>query len=468
MPKNIKFGTDGWRAVIGEDFTPENVSKVIQAFADVYPTLPKAGKPVVVGYDRRAKSKESAQLAAEILTGNGIKTILSDQFCPTPCVSWYLVHKGAAAGVMITASHNPANWNGIKFKESYGGAASPEYTAPIEKRIAENDAAGRVAKKSSLPNELFETFSPKKEYLNTLKHFVNLDAIKECKFKILVDPLYGAGSDFFPEMLGTDIVQIHTAADTTFGGLHPEPIPPHVNEAMEKTKSGNFDICIINDGDADRIGAVDEKGNFVNPHQIFSLILKHLVEDKRWSGRVIKSLTTTRMVNRLCKKYGLELTTTPVGFKYISPMLNEPGVLMGGEESGGIGIPRHVCERDGLLCGLLLLEIMAKTGRTLFELVSDLQNEAGPCFYRRIDMKLDDATVARAKKRLDALEPKELGGKKVTAVSHMDGYHFLREDESWLLIRTSGTEPLLRTYAEAKSPEDVETLLALAKEFIGI
>lgn len=464
----ITFGTDGWRAVIGTDFTPENIEKVIQAFADIYPGLPEAGKPVVVGYDRRNKSKETANFVAEILTGNNIKTILSEQFCPTPCVSWTVVHNNAAAGVMITASHNPAEWNGIKFKESYGGASSPDYTAPIEAKIKENDENGRKATTKSLPNELLSTFNPNKEYLDALKNFVNLEAIKESKFKILADPLYGAGSDFFPELIGPEVSQIHTEADTSFGGLHPEPIPPHVNEAIEKTKGEGFDIALLTDGDADRIGAVDEKGNFVNPHQIFSLILKHLYEDRKWSGKVIKSLTTTMMLNRLCKKYGLELITTPVGFKYICPKLKEPGVLMGGEESGGIGIPKHVCERDGLLCGLLLLEIMAKRGKTLSELIEELQNEAGPFFYRRVDMRLDAETVANAKEKLKHLEPKELAGRKVVKISTMDGHQYIRDDDSWLLIRASGTEPLLRTYAEATTHEDVEKLLNIAKEFIGI
>lgn len=465
---NIKFGTDGWRAVIGEDFIPENVCKVIQAFADIYPNLPQAGKPIFIGYDRRARSQESANLAAEVLTSNNIKTYVAKQFCPTPCVSWNVVHNNGAAGVMITASHNPAKWNGIKFKESYGGAASPEYTAPIEAKILLNDETNRTAKPRRIPNELSGTYDPKKEYVDSIRNFVNIDLIKESKFKVLADPMYGSGSDFFPEFLGSDISQIHTAADTSFGGTQPEPIPPHINEAMAITKADGYDICLVTDGDADRIGAVAENGTFVNPHQIFALILKHLVEVRKWKGKVIKSLTTTRMLNKLCTKYGLELVTTPVGFKYISPLLKEPNVLMGGEESGGIGIPRHVCERDGILNGLLLLEIMAHNGIKMSELVSNLQEEYGPFFYRREDLHLDDATVAHAKTRLNALTLSELAGRKVVASSRMDGYHFLRDDDSWLLIRTSGTEPLLRVYSEARTMEDVNKMLNIAKEIIGL
>ncbi len=465
---SIKFGTDGWRAIIGKDFTPENISKVIQAFADIYPSLKGTGHSVTIGYDRRAKSKETAELTAKILTGNGIRTVLSDQFCPTPCVSWMVKEDSGTAGIMITASHNPPEWNGIKFKESYGGAASPDYTAPIEAQIKKNDTENRKAAIKELPNDLLSTFSPKERYLDAIKNFVDLKKIAECNFKVLAEPMFGSGCGFFPEFLGSAVTEIHNAADTSFGGIQPEPIPPHINEAMQKMKSGEFDIGLVTDGDADRIGAIDEKGNFVNPHQIFSLILKHFVEVKGWKGRVIKSLTTTRMLNNLCEKFGLPLETTPVGFKYISPKLNEPDVLMGGEESGGIGIPRHVCERDGVLCGLLLLEIMATRGKKISELVADLQEEAGPFFYRRDDLHLDDATVANAKKRLAELDINELAGRKIVGKTTMDGWHFLRDDDSWLLIRGSGTEPLLRTYAEARTPEDVDTLLNLAKEFIGI
>lgn len=466
--KKIKFGTDGWRAVIGDDFIPENISRVIQAYADIYPDLPKAGQSVVVGYDRREKSKETAELVAEILTGNNIRTILSDDFCPTPCVSWNVVKDNAAAGIMITASHNPPKWNGIKFKESYGGAASPEFTNPIEARIEINREQGKDATKLALPNNLCKYFNPRGEYLDALKKFANLKAIRESKFKILAEPMYGCGTDFFPELLEQEIDQLHIAADTSFGGIQPEPIPPHINEAMQKMKSGDYDICLVTDGDADRIGAVDENGNFVSPHQIYSLILKHLVEVRKWKGKVIKSITTTRMLNRLCKKFDLELITTPVGFKYISPMLNDPKVLIGGEESGGIGIPRHVCERDGLMCGLLLLEIMADKGKRVGELVDDLQKEVGPCYYKRNDLHLDAATIAKARENLKKLNITELAGRRIAEATHLDGYHFLRDDESWLLIRPSGTEPLLRLYSEARTVEDVEKMLGLAREFIGV
>jgi phosphomannomutase len=282
--------------------------------------------------------------------------------------------------------------------------------------------------------------------------------------------MYGSGTDFFPAILEENITQIHTEADTNFGGIQPEPIVPHVNQAIEKMKGGEYDICLITDGDADRIGAIDEKGNYVTSHFIFSLLIKHIVESRKWKGNVIKSITTTQMIDRLCRKYGMDLMTTPVGFKHISPALNDPKVLMGGEESGGIGIPRHVCERDGLLCGILLVEMMAMRERHLSELVAEMQKEVGPVAYRRIDMHLDKATIDGARVALKERSGgvKELCGMKVKKLNLLDGYHFLREDDSWLLIRPSGTEPLLRTYAEAKTTEEVEALLSEAKKIIGM
>jgi phosphomannomutase len=466
--KPIKFGTDGWRAVVGDDFIPENVEQVIQAFADIYPSLPEAGKPVVVGYDRRNQSKESAELTAAVLAGNNINVLLSETYCATPCVSWNVVHVGAAAGVMITASHNPPSWNGIKFKESYGGAASPDYTQPIEEQIKRNRESGKAIHKAELDSSYITTTNLNEEYFNAIAEWIDIDTIKASGIKVLADPMYGSGSNAYPFFIGDQVTQIHTKADITFGGIHPEPIIPHVNEAIELMKNGDFDICIINDGDADRIGAIDNNGTYVTSHQIYSLILKHVVEEKGWKGKAIKSITTTQMINRICKKFGLELETTPVGFKYISPALKEEGVLIGGEESGGIGIKRHVCERDGILCGLLLCEIVAQKKKSLSTLIEELQQEVGPCYYRRIDHKLDDETVANAKKKLESFRPTELAGRPMKEVTLIDGWHFTRNDDSWLLLRSSGTEPLFRTYAEAQSPEEVDALLDEAKKIIGL
>lgn len=465
----IKFGTDGWRAIIGEDFIPENIMQVIQAYADLYPTLPRAGEPVFIGYDRRNQSPETAKLVAQVLVANNIPVVLSEQFCPTPCVSWMVNTTKGAAGIMITASHNPPKWNGIKFKESYGGAAAPAFTDPIEGQIQKNRAAGKKPKTAALEgSKLFKTFNPHGAYVKQLANLVEVGKIKASGIRALHDPMFGAGTDFLPDLIGSCVTQIHTAADTNFGGLHPEPIRPYVDEAMAVMAKGGHDICVITDGDADRIGALDEKGNYVTSHLIFSLLLLNAIERKKWSGSVIKSITTTQMIDRICRKYDRELITTPVGFKHISPALNKPGMMIGGEESGGIGFPLHVCERDGLLCALMLMELMANTGKTMTQLIADVQERFGPTAYKRVDLKLDPDTVARAKENLAKANPATLCGMKMKFLNKMDGYHFLREDDSWLLIRGSGTEPLLRTYAEARSIEECDALLQEAQRMMGI
>lgn len=465
----IKFGTDGWRAVVGEDFVPENIMKVIQAFCDLYPKLADTGKGVAVGFDRRNQSPEAANLIASVLVGNGIRTHLSSGFCPTPCVSWLVKTKKLTAGIMVTASHNPPKWNGIKFKESYGGAASGEYCAPIELRIVENENAGRKPKTAELKkNPLLSMFDPYGDYMRSFSEFVDVARIKKMPAKILVDPLFGSGCGYFPRLLGGMASEIHNAADFNFGGLNPEPIPPNTNELMERVKAGGYSCGILTDGDADRAGAVDERGNFVTTHEFFSLIVRHAIENKKWTGKIIKSISTTMMINRIGAKYGLPVKTTPVGFKYISPAMKEPGVMVGGEESGGFGFPRHIPERDGQFSDLLLLELMAVTGKTLGQLVANLQAEFGPCRYRRIDMHLSANEISRVRDKMKTLDIKSIGGLKVKKHETMDGHHFLFEDDSWLLFRASGTEPLIRIYAEAPTFDQVEVLLAEGKKMVGL
>lgn len=464
----IRFGTDGWRAVIGKDFTPENVAAMAQAFATIYPDLKEAGLPIIVGYDRRNKSKESAQLIAQVLTANGITTWLSNDYCPTPCVSWMTVEHNAAAGIMVTASHNPPIWNGIKFKESYGGAASPDYTQPIEKQIDANAAKNKTPKMVDLANnKKLNLFDPHQEYVTHLKSMVDMNAIRQSGIQVMADPMYGAGVGFFADLLGDQVTQIHTEADPNFGGLHPEPILPYVQgaiEAMKKQKG--FHACLITDGDADRIGAIDENGNYITSHEIYSLLLQHVVQHRGWTGKVIKSISTTVMIDRLCAQMGLPLQVTPIGFKHISPAMNVPGILAGGEESGGIGFPKHLCERDGLFCALLLLEMMAVKNKTMGQLVTTLQKEAGPCCYRRIDITISREKIEAIKIKLATEKLETLAGQKIKKRTLIDGTHYQMEDDSWLLIRPSGTEPLLRTYAEAPTLAKVEALLSEAKNLI--
>ena len=467
--KQIKFGTDGWRAIVGDDFTPENIAKVIQAFADLYPTLPEAGRPVVIGYDKRNQSPEAAKQIAEILLANDIEIIFSETYCPTPTVSWYVKNKGAAAGIMVTASHNPPQWNGIKFKESYGGAASAEYIKPIEDKIVENDKTGRKAKTTNMENHpKLKTFDPFDEYMGSFSEFIDLNLIRNSGFKIMFDPLFGSGIGYMTKLLGNMITAIHTEDDVNFGGLNPEPIPPHANELMERVKAGDFSCGLLTDGDADRAGAVDENGNFITTHEVYSLLIRHIVENKGWKGKIIKSISTTRMIDRLAKKYGFELGTTPVGFKYISPAMKEKGVMVGGEESGGFGFPRHIPERDGVFSDLLLLEYMATNKKTLGNLVDDLQKEFGPTKYKRIDFHLDQAKINEVREKMKTLNIDQVDGHKVVHHETMDGHHFLFDNDSWLLFRASGTEPLIRIYAEAPNMDEVEKFLEFGKKQVGL
>ncbi|MBI4411583.1 MAG: phosphoglucomutase/phosphomannomutase family protein, partial [Deltaproteobacteria bacterium] len=408
---------------------------------------------------------------AEVLAGNGLAVEISDQYCPTPCVSWMVKDLKGLAGVMITASHNPWAWNGVKFKESYGGSASPEYIAPIEKRIIDNEKEGRKIQKINFDagekKGLITRFSPRVGYVHQLKKLVDIEAIKKSKIKILNDPLFGAGTHFLKVILGDMVGEIHTEADPKFGGLNPEPIDKNLGELMAGVKKGGYTVGIATDGDADRIGAVDEQGNFVNSHQIFALLLKHYVEDKKLKGAVIKSVTATEMISVLGKKYKIPVIETPVGFKYICSELVKHNALMGGEESGGISFAPHVHERDGILNGLMLLEMMAQRKKNLKELIDELYREIGAFYFDRVDLHLERGKIENLTERLASLKIEEIAGHKVAQKNPIDGFKYILDDSSWLMIRASGTEPLVRIYAEAGSMERVKKLLDEGKKIVS-
>lgn len=464
----IKFGTDGWRAIIDQDFTPQNITKVIQAFCDLYAN--DKNKLVFVGHDRRLKSPESAKLVAQVLAHNGFDVRLAKSFCPTPCVSWLVKNNHGLAGVMVTASHNPPAWNGIKFKESYGGAASPEYTDRIEKQIELNGDKKITCRSFDdlLRDKRIEYLDPDATYVTYLREFINVVAIRRAGFKIAVDPLFGAGTNYIAKVLQIPITEIHTEADTNFGGLNPEPIDKNLAELMNLIKRDKLTVGLATDGDADRIGAVDEKGNYVNSHQIFALLLKHHVEYRKLRGAVVKSVSATQWIDKLCTKYGLEIIETPIGFKHISKELQARDALMGGEESGGISLREHVHERDGVLNGLMLLEMMALHGKTLGELLEDLYKEHGRFCFERVDYHIDRARIDSADTKIRRKDLREVLGVAVKSYNTLDGIKVLFADDSWLLVRASGTEPLLRTYAEAHSLERVQGLLKFAGEYLQL
>jgi phosphomannomutase len=416
---------------------------VIQAFCDVLASPP--GKRLFVGHDRRFLSRPFAERAAAVLAANGYSVYLSKDYCPTPCVSVMTKNEKAAGGVVITASHNPAPWNGIKFKESYGGSASPAFTSRVENRLAQ----GVTVKQGG--GEIL-SFDPHEDYVRALRDRIDVKAVARSNWKIAYDPLFGAGAGFLEKALEGPVCEIHGEENPNFGGLNPEPIERNLGELMALVSGGKFDVGLATDGDADRIGAVDESGRFVTPHQIFALILNHLIE-RGERGDVVKTVSTTGMIDKIASKHGLAVYETPIGFKHICNKFLEITPLIGGEESGGIGIPSHVYERDGLLCGLLLLEIMSAKKKKLGELLKDLERDIGPFHFLREDVHLSEDERKKAVDRLASPPVSSLAGAKVKDVNRLDGTKYLLKDGSWLLLRLSGTEPLVRIYAEAPSTD---------------
>ena len=467
----ILFGTDGWRGVIARDFTFDNISIVAQATMDYLKREGLSSKGLVIGYDRRFLSREFAERVAEISAGNGIKTWVAESYAPTPAVSWAVYEKGAGAGVMITASHNPPSYNGFKLKESFGGSARQTTTKQLEEIVARNQVEGRNIEELSLAEaiacgkiEMFDVISP---YLAQLGRYVDLDAIRRASIPIVVDPMFGAGSSFIPLLLpGT--TEIHGAYNPGFNGRPPEPTEENLGELAEMVKSGEFRIGLALDGDADRIGAVDETGSFFSSHMIFTVLLRHLYECRGERGGVVKTVSTTRMVDLLAAKYGLKLFETPIGFKHICELMLDNDILIGGEESGGLGVKGHIPERDGILMGLLLLEAMAMTGKGLRQLLNETMDEIGHFFYRRTDLPIDAESKSKLISQLQALPTDTIANRQIVERNFRDGFKFIFEDGSWLLVRPSGTEPVLRLYSEAADPDAVGQLLSAGRKLAGI
>jgi len=468
----IRFGTDGWRAVISEEFTFENVRHVAQAIADYVLSGAAGGatNAVVVGFDTRFLSDRYAITVANVLAGNGVPVYLSKADCPTPALSLAVKELGAAGGVMITASHNPPRYNGIKFKSSFGGSAMPEVTQEIERLLERNLAEGRTPqyaepawKTEGEPQEgEIVRFDPLPMYLKHLRTLIDFAAIANSGLRVAVDPMYGAGRGYIARWLrelGVMVAEIHGDLNPGFGGLHPEPIGRNLKELRALVVEGGYDIGLATDGDADRIGAVDARGEFVSPHMIIALALQHLLRQGK-RGLVVKTISTTQIVNRLAQQHDLAVEETPVGFNYICDYMLKQPVLIGGEESGGISILGHIPEGDGILMGLLLLEIVARAGQPLHALIDELQASCGPFLYDRIDQRVRPFSKQELVRALRESAPAELAGQPVVYLNDRDGIKYLLADDSWLLIRPSGTEPVLRIYAEARSPEAVQQLLA--------
>ena len=445
----IKFGTDGWRGIIADDFTFENIAKVALATANFYKRHKKIKNGIVVGYDSRFLSQEFAEKVAEVLGNHGIKVILSDKISSTPMVSLLTKKLNAAGGVIITASHNPAQYNGFKIKGDFGGPAFPETIAKVEKELAKVIKKHVRSKKSFA--ELVEKGVIKKidftsVYIEDIKSKINIDLIKSAGIKIAYDAMHGAGQGVMDQILPLKI-SIRGDFNPSFGGSHPEPLPQNAPGLIEAIVKNGCDIGIATDGDADRIGAFDEKGNFVDSHRIFALLLKYFVEEKKMTGEVAKSFSVSQIIDKMCKKYNLVLHETPVGFKYLCRLMVEGDILIAAEESGGLAVKGHLPERDGTYIGLLLAEIMATRKKKLSELVSELMNEFGWYYFNRNDAHLTE----KEKNRIMAFYnkgPKQIAGFPVQRIETKDGFKLFIEN-GWVLVRASGTEPLIRFYAEA-------------------
>ena len=456
----IKFGTDGWRGVIADDFTFENVGKVALAAARYFEGHQNACNGVIIGYDSRFLSKEFAEWSAKVIGSAGMKVRLAKTIVPTPAVSLAVKNLSAAGGIVITASHNPSKYNGFKIKGSYGGPAHPEMASRVEELLAmilKESGTVRLQPLVDLEkNGVVEVVDLKKDYIADLRQKLDLRLIEQSGLKIIYDVMHGAGMNTMDHLL-PHVQQIRTTYNPSFGGSNPEPLEHNLQQLIQSVRSGMYDIGIATDGDADRIGAVDEKGNFVDSHRIFALLLKYFVEVKKWTGEVVKSISVTEMVNKQCAKYGLKLHETPVGFKHICRLMTEREVLIGGEESGGLGVKGHIPERDGIYVGLLLCEIMAVRKMKLSGLVQELMDELGEHHFKRVDWHITpqqkEQIISRFKKGTGSI-----GGYKVTRVETIDGFKYF-VDNGWLLVRASGTEPLIRFYAEADSPLKVEQLL---------
>jgi alpha-D-glucose phosphate-specific phosphoglucomutase len=469
----IKFGTDGWRATVAEDFTFENVRLVSQAYAEHLMAEGYANRGVVIGYDTRFASDRFAIAAAEVYAGNGIKVHISETFVPTPALSYSIIDKKVGGGIMITASHNPYTDNGYKVKPYYGGSASPEIVTDIENRV-EGAKVRRMPFDIALEKGVVEVFDPSEAYFEQLGRMVDLDNLRNSPIDLIVDPMYGAGQDYYPRIFGytgrATVSQIHGVINPMFPGMHnPEPIAKNLGELMELIASaGTIELGIANDGDADRVGIVDEKGNFINQLQVMALLTLYMLEIKKERGMIVKSLSTTSMCEKLGKLYDVPVFETPVGFKYIGPKMMAENAMIGGEESGGFAFSGHIPERDGILAGLFIADMHVRTGKSISGLIDWLYEKVGAHYYDRVDFTFDQSKRAEIMQRIKDNTPKELAGKKVVNARYDDGFKYYSEDGSWLLIRFSGTEPIMRVYTETTSEAAVASILEQGRALTGV
>ena len=465
----IKFGTDGWRGFIADDFTFDNVRRVAGAIASYVLKYEDSARGVLVGYDTRFASDRAARLVAEVLAGAGIPVLLANDYTPTPAVSYNVKKLGAAGGVMITSSHNPFNWNGVKFKAKFGGSATPAILKLIETELNEGAMPRNAVAK-------IEEVDFKPAYVEAVCKFADLAIIRSANFKFAIDSMYGSGRGVLPKIFdknGIQYVAIRQEANPLFPGINPEPILPHIAMLQQTVTKEKCHAGLATDGDADRIGAVAEDGSFVDAHKCFAILANWLLERRKWPGDLVRAFNTTRMIDRIAAKYGRKLYEVAIGFKYAADLMMTREILIAGEESGGIGFGRFIPERDGVLNALLLANVMAEEGKPLGQLVADLQREYGSHYYGRRDLHISDEMKNGAIRRAADASTIKVGPYRILRKENLDGVKFFLDAptngngaDAWVLFRASGTELLLRVYVEAATPELVEEILQAAERFV--
>jgi phosphomannomutase len=472
----IKFGTDGWRGVIADDFTFQNVRYAAQGIANYMRR--KAEPKVVIGYDCRFGAERFAREVARITAAAGIKTYLTQEPSPTQVSSWTILELGASGAVVLTASHNPAEYLGIKYKPEYAGSASPEVVAGLEEEIArviESDSVQLADFEEARQGAVIEMIDPRPAYKRQVAKMVDVEAIKGAGLRIVHDPMFGSGAGYVSDLLAggrTTVDDVRAERNPGFGGIHPEPIPENLEPTLALMGGGNHDLCICTDGDADRVGIIDERGRFVNQLEVYALLMDYLLGVRGWKGPVVRTLTTTSMADKLAAQYGVECHEVQVGFKFVGPLMMETQAILGGEESGGFGFRGHIPERDGILAGLFIADFIIQRKQPLSALLQDIFHRVGPHAYHRRDVRLGRETYAEVKERtyqqFQEDPPKAIGDRPVVNVRADDGFKFYFEDGSWVLVRFSGTEPVLRLYAEAPIREVVDDLIRELGARVGV
>jgi alpha-D-glucose phosphate-specific phosphoglucomutase len=468
----IRFGTDGWRGRVAEDYTFDNVRRCAQGFAAYMLSQGNGGEKIVVGHDKRFSGEHFAAAVAEVLAANGLRVLLTEGAAPTPVISYAVVAQGAAGAVNITASHNPPTDNGFKVRDEHGGAIAPDGLLEIESHIPPIEEVKRLLLKEALDQGAVQYFDPAPAYLEQIARLIDVQPIKDAGLTVLVDVMWGSGAGWFPRILGggkTRIIEIHAERNPLFPEMsRPEPIPPNVDVGLAKVREIGADVAIINDGDADRVGLGDEHGSFVNQLQVYALLAMYFLEVRGERGAIVKTLSTTSMLEKLGKSYGVPVYQTGVGFKYVAPKMLETNALMGGEESGGYAFRDHVPERDGILAGLYILDLMVRLGKTPSQLIEHLYNQVGAHYYDRIDTRFPADQRETTRQRILDAKPATIGGLAVTGLDTTDGFKFGLADGGWLLIRFSGTEPILRVYCETTEEARVQPILEDGLRIAGL